>query len=117
MREPRAETQGAAPLVRGSLRIVEQFRMAVASGEYHRAQELWNAYAAERLMEVCRGSGEHLPEMRELIEWARRVTLCARAQGLRSLRLRLAEGYAAETYAASAGRQARSNAPAAPDAY
>lgn len=81
---------------------VEQFRDAVSSGEFQRASELWNAYAAERLTEARRGCGDKLPEMHELIEWTRTVVLCARAQTLRSLRTRLTEAHAATAYGRSA---------------
>lgn len=83
--------------------LAERFRKAVSSGEFHRGSELWNAYAAERLTEAQHGCGEKLPEMRELMEWTRRVVLCARAQALRKLRTRLTEVHAAGAY----GRAAR----------
>jgi hypothetical protein len=81
---------------------VEQFRDAVSSGEFQRASQLWNAYAAERLTEARRGCGDRLPEMRELMEWTRTVVICARAQALRSLRTRLTEVHAASAYGRSA---------------
>lgn len=81
---------------------VERFRDAVSSGEFQRASQIWNAYAAERLTEAQRGCGEKLPEMRELIEWTRTVVVCARAQALRSLRTRLTEVHAARAYGRSA---------------
>jgi hypothetical protein len=83
--------------------LVEQFRGAVSSGEFQRASLLWNDYAAERLVEARRGCGDKLPEMRELMEWTRTVVVCARAQALRNLRMRLTEVHAAGAY----GRAAR----------
>lgn len=81
---------------------LEQFRDAVSSGEFQRASQLWNAYAAERLTEARRGCSDKLPEMRELIEWTRTVVICARAQALRSLRTRISEVHAASAYGHSA---------------
>lgn len=78
--------------------LVAQFRDAVSSGEFQRASEVWNAYAAERLQEVQRGYGDKLPEMLELMEWTRTVVACARAQSLRTLRTRLMEVHAAGAY-------------------
>ncbi|MGA7234922.1 MAG: hypothetical protein WBY44_04550 [Bryobacteraceae bacterium] len=78
--------------------LVEQFRCAVSSGEFHRASELWNDYTAERLVEARRGCGDRLPEMRELMEWTRIVVACSRAQSLRNLRTRLTEAHAASAY-------------------
>ena len=83
--------------------LVDQFREAVSSGEFQRASQIWNAYAAERLMEARCGCGDRLPEMRELLEWTRTVIICARAQALRSLRTRLTEVHAASAYGRSAG--------------
>ncbi len=78
--------------------LVEQFRCAVSSGEFHRASQLWNDYAAERLAEAHRGCGGKLPEMRELIEWTRIVVACSRALALRNLRTRSTEVHAACAY-------------------
>ncbi len=78
--------------------LLEQFREAVSAGEYQRASQYWEAYAAELLVDVRRGRGERLPEMREAIEWAQGVVVCARAQSLRALRTRLMEVHAAGAY-------------------
>jgi hypothetical protein len=78
--------------------LVEQFRGAVSSGEFLRASQLWNDYAAERLVEARRGCGDKLPEMRELMEWTRTVVVCTRAQALRNLTTRLTEVHAAGAY-------------------
>jgi hypothetical protein len=78
--------------------VEKRFRQAVSSGEFERASELWNSYAAERLVEVRQGRGERLPEMRELMEWTRVVAACARAQALHTLRERLTEVHAAGAY-------------------
>jgi hypothetical protein len=83
--------------------LAEQFRGAVSSGEFERASQLWNEYAAERLAEARRGCGDKLPEMRELMEWTRVVVTCSRALALRNLRTRLTEVHAACAY----GRAAR----------
>ncbi|MBZ5727988.1 MAG: hypothetical protein LAP87_23720 [Acidobacteriia bacterium] len=60
---------------------IQPVRQAVASGEFARAQRLWNEYAARFEAELARGAiGEaRLAEMRELVEWSRTVVLCARA--------------------------------------
>jgi hypothetical protein len=78
--------------------VVARFREAVSSGEFTRASELWNSYAAERLEEARRGCGDRLPEMQELMEWTREVVACSRAQSLRTVRTRLMEAYAAGAY-------------------
>jgi hypothetical protein len=83
--------------------LVEQFRGAVSSGEFQRASQLWNDYAAECLIAARGGCGDKLPEMRDLMEWTRTVVVCARAQALRNLRTRLTEVHAADAY----GRAAR----------
>jgi hypothetical protein len=75
-----------------------QFRNAVASGEFARASSLWAAYAAGVELEIRRGSGNRLKEMRELIEWTRRVVICSNAHSLHTLRTRIAKAHAACAY-------------------
>ena len=60
---------------------LESVRHAVNSGEYDRAQLLWNQCAArlaEELSNRCL-SAARLAEVRELVEWSRTVVLCERA--------------------------------------
>jgi len=61
--------------------LTSRIRGAVASGEYQRALLLWNEYSARLQEELRVGSltSGRLAEMRELMEWSRRVMLCARA--------------------------------------
>ena len=75
--------------------LENQFREAVASGEFHRAQQLWNAYTAQFQEEVKQGrlSEARLQQVRELIEWSRSIALCARThvQARLNHRLRISE--------------------------
>ena len=60
---------------------LESIRHAVNSGEFDRAQLLWNECAAglaEELSNRCL-SAARLAEVRELVEWSRTVVLCERA--------------------------------------
>ena len=60
---------------------LESIRRAVSSGEYDRAQLLWNQCAAglaEELSGRCL-SAARLAEVRELVDWSRTVVLCERA--------------------------------------
>jgi hypothetical protein len=61
--------------------LTAPIRQAIASGEYHKAQLLWNGYAALLRQELPKGSvtAARMAEMRELVEWSRRVVLCFRA--------------------------------------
>jgi RNase P/RNase MRP subunit p30 len=61
--------------------LTEPIRQAVACGEFQKAQLLWNGYAALLRQELPNGSvtEARLAEVRELVEWSRRVVLCARA--------------------------------------
>jgi hypothetical protein len=56
-------------------------RQAVTSGEFERAQLLWNQCAAEMAEELAsrRLTVARLVEVRELVEWSRVVILCERA--------------------------------------
>ncbi|MGA2269373.1 MAG: hypothetical protein ABSH44_12960 [Bryobacteraceae bacterium] len=78
----------------GQLR--EPIRQAVASGEFQKALLLWNGYAALLREELLKGSftAARLAETRDLVEWSRRVVLCARAhaQG-RISSMRVAQAY------------------------
>jgi hypothetical protein len=60
---------------------LESLRQAVNSGEFDRAQLLWNQYAGRLAEELSNGSlsEARLSEVRELVEWSRMVVLCARA--------------------------------------
>lgn len=82
--------------------LASSFRAAVSSGEFQRAQEIWNLYAGECLAEVRGGCGDRLPEAQALLEWTHKVVLCCRAQALHTLRLRMTEAHAADAYLRSA---------------
>ena len=60
---------------------LEPIRQAVNSGEFDRAQLLWNQCAAGLAEELSNGSlsAARLFEVRELVEWSRIVVLCERA--------------------------------------
>lgn len=62
-------------------------RAAVASGDLQQAQLLWDGYMAQLSQEVSQGSlsQARLTEAGELVEWSRRVLLCARAHAQDSL--------------------------------
>ena len=61
---------------------LEPLRQAVCSGDFERAQLLWNECAACLADELSgrRLSEARLAEVRELVEWSRNVVSCARAQ-------------------------------------
>ncbi len=61
--------------------LTEPIRQAVASGEFQKAQFLWNGYAALLREELPKGyvTEARLAEVRDLVEWSRRVVVCARA--------------------------------------
>jgi len=65
-----------SPIVSTESRI----REAVASGEFERAQELWNTYVVQLQEELQRGafSSRQLEEVRRLMDWCRGVALCTR---------------------------------------
>ena len=60
---------------------LEPIRQAVISGEFGRAQLLWDQCAAGLAEELSIGclSEARLSEVRELVEWSRIVVLCERA--------------------------------------
>jgi hypothetical protein len=60
---------------------LEPIRQAVNSGEFGRAQFLWQECAAGLAEELSRGSlsEARLKEVGELVEWSRIVALCERA--------------------------------------
>lgn len=78
--------------------LVQEFRSAVSAGEFARAQDLWNEYAAARVLEAQRGCGDNLPETSALLEWTRTVVTCWRAQALHKLRTQLTLARAAAAY-------------------
>jgi hypothetical protein len=59
----------------------EPIRRAIAAGEFQTAQLLWNGYAAWLREEMPKGpiTAARLGEMRELVEWSRRMVLCFRS--------------------------------------
>jgi hypothetical protein len=60
---------------------LESIRHAVNSGEFDRAQVLWNQCVAGLSEELSNGrlSAARLAEVHELVEWSRTVVLCERA--------------------------------------
>ena len=82
----------------------EPIRQAVASGEFQKAQLLWDGYAALLCEELRHGSvpEARLAEARELVEWTRRVVMCARAHA----QSRLDSMLVAQTYVHPGSRQA-----------
>lgn len=57
-----------------------RIREAVASGEFERAQQLWNAYMVQLEEQVRQGSfsASQIERVRDLMEWSRGVALCVR---------------------------------------
>ena len=72
------------PLEPESVRRVslESVRQAVGSGEYCRAQLLWQECVAALAEDARLGrlTEARLAEVRELVEWSRAVVLCARVR-------------------------------------
>lgn len=71
-------------------------RQAIASGEFAKAQNLWETYATELLADLQGGrpAAERLHEAAALVEWSRNFILCERAQIVERLRvLRVAGEY------------------------
>ena len=66
---------------------LEPIRQAVSSGEFERANLLWNDAAAGLSLELSNAclSAERLQEVRELVEWSRTVVLCERTHLLDQL--------------------------------
>ena len=66
---------------------LESIRQAVTSGEFDRAQLLWNHCVAGLATELGTGSlsAARLSEVRELVEWSRAVVLCERSHLLHQL--------------------------------
>ena len=76
--------------------LTHPIREAVASGEFDRAEQLWTDYMARCHEDLRRGSfsATKLAEAGELLEWSRRVVLCARAHAQDNLSgLRVAGQY------------------------
>jgi hypothetical protein len=57
-----------------------RIRDAVASGEFKRAQDFWDAYIVQLVEELRQGSFTEtkLAQVRDLMEWSRSAALCAR---------------------------------------
>jgi hypothetical protein len=81
-----------------------RIRRAIASGEYRKAADEWAIYARE--LEACMAGGAggpesgkpSLSEARELLEWSRRVVVCANAHTREFLnRLHIASSYSPPT--------------------
>jgi hypothetical protein len=58
----------------------EAIRAAITGGNYALAQELWNEYGAKLASDGLTESS--LAEAATLVEWSRRVMLCARAHAI-----------------------------------
>ena len=73
-------------------------RNAFASGEFAKAQRLWDDYAAQLRLAIQAGTASEtlMTETRELIEWARMVVISFRAGAAARLnRARVAQIYEA----------------------
>jgi len=80
----------------------DTIRDAVAAGDYARALGLWERYAARAHERAGQGllTAEELSEVLGLVEWSRRVVVCARAHGRDELcRLQVAVEYEASASA------------------
>ncbi len=88
--------------------LTEPIRQAVGSGEYQKAQLLWNGYAALLREEMPKGSvtAARLAEMRDLVEWSRRSVLCFRAHTQSRLDSMRDSVHVAQTYGSPGSRQA-----------
>lgn len=71
-------------------------RSAFGSGEFDKARRLWADHASKLQDAIVQGSASQsdLAEMRDLIEWARGVVTCFRAQAVK----KLSTAQAAELY-------------------
>jgi len=60
---------------------LQSIRLAVMSGEFQRAQTLWDACVADLAGELRAGSltEAQLAEVRELVGWVRTEVICTRA--------------------------------------
>ena len=64
------------------MRLMEhRIREAVASGQFAKAQKLWNEYVVQLQEEIRRGScpASRMQELSELVAWTRSAALCDRA--------------------------------------
>jgi hypothetical protein len=59
----------------------DEMRQAVAAGDWPAVLRLWELYVADILDEIGRGTctRARIAEARELLDWAKRFALCARA--------------------------------------
>jgi hypothetical protein len=87
---------------------LESIRQAVNSGEFERAQLLWNQCAASMAEELSGGrlTAARLAEVRELVEWSRVVVLCDRAHIQNQLNNLQGGLHVAEEYELSAAASA-----------
>jgi hypothetical protein len=76
-------------------------RRAVCAGEFDKASALWETYAAQLTETIRDGSCSttQLAQMRELIDWTRRIVTCTRAQAQRRINTRLTGLHVATVYA------------------
>jgi hypothetical protein len=78
----------------------DPIRRAAASGEFRKAQTLWEDHARQLREEIRSGtfSSEKLAQTRELAEWCRITALCARSHAQSRLnRIAVAQRYANST--------------------
>ena len=61
--------------------MIDSIEQAVVSGDYPRAERLWNAYIDTLQQDLHRGllTAASLEQARELMEWSRITVDCARA--------------------------------------
>ncbi len=67
--------------------LVEQFRTAVGSGEFPKAQSLWEEFARRLRGEIERGEigADDMAAAAELVRWAAHVAAATRAQAAEQL--------------------------------
>jgi hypothetical protein len=80
--------------------IHARIRRAVSAGEFGKASELWESYAAQVADEIRRGACSQpcLAQIRALIEWTRCAVTCARAHAQRRIHQQLTKLHAAAVY-------------------
>ncbi len=77
-----------------------RIRCAVSAGDFGKASELWESYAAQVADAIRRGtcSAADLAQMRALVEWTRGMVICSRAQAQHRMRNRITKLHAASVY-------------------
>lgn len=91
-----------------------RIREAVASREFKRAQDLWDAYVVQLVEELRQGSfsATKLAQVRDLMEWSRGVALCTRLHAQDRLNsLLIAAEYGNPPSSTISGTDTQSTAP------